>query len=490
MTRQGRDHEMESVAESLRRELIGRIGSERFDLWFGRFGSPRLVADELQVIAPDRFSLERIRRQFDAELRSVSSTLGSAHGIRYRVDVPTPLLTSVSSAAPLSPTGDAGDSAGIERNRRPVDPMSAVRVESRSAADSRSSAESPAKPTTVVDELDDYVAGPHNRLAVAGALEVLRKPGSCTPMFVCGPTGSGKSWLLRAIHARVLRERRFRSVSITSEQFTTGFLEALQGRGLPSFRAKHRDTDLLLLDDVQFFSGKRATLVELLATIDRLIADGRQLVVTSNRLPAELTELGPELAARLGSGLVCTVDHPVGEAKRELIRRMATRKELQLEESVLDLLEREIPGDARRISGAIHRLAALRMTGSPIDDPAGLRPHLSDLLQAGPATVGMHEIEEAVCETFGIDRATLRSSSKTRQSSQPRMLAMFLARRMTRAALSEIGDYFGGRRHSTVATAQRTVEQWMADDRTVGSMSRTLRVSEAIRRIERRLRCG
>ena len=153
--------------------------------------------------------------------------------------------------------------------------------------------------------------------------------GHLSPLFVYGPTGTGKTHLLEGITQAARQTRGVkRAVLMSSEQFTSYFLEALRGSGLPSFRRKYRDVDLLLIDDVQFFSGKRATIVELKHTVDTLLRERRQLVLAADRPLAEIHGLGPELTARISGGLVCGLEPPEEETRLLLVRRLAQQRRL------------------------------------------------------------------------------------------------------------------------------------------------------------------
>jgi len=461
----------------LRRALAARLGADRFELWFDRFQSPRVEDDAWVILAPSRFLAEQLRRRFHADLEAVQQEFGKELKLVYRVE------TSLADAG--------NDSNGLDplTETSPSEEPSIPAVASKRRSVPQSESKEPVEKTHD-GPLGSLVFGNHNRIAMAAARHVTEHPGAVTPLFIHGPTGTGKTRLLQAIHEQVLRGRRYRSLSVSAEQFMTSFLEALHGRGMPSFRAKHRDLDLLIVDDLHFLCGKRTTLIEFQNRLDQLLLAGRQVIVSANRPPAELPELGPELVGRLASGLVCGLEQPTGEAKRALIRDMAREKGIEISDEVASLIETEVSGDARHLAGALNRLVGLRLAGLEVGQAEIVHRHLADLFQPVHTTFGIQQIENAVCETFGIDRLALRSASKSRQCSQPRMLAMWLARRHTRAALSEIGDHFGGRRHSTVATAQRTVETWLEGDRPVGSVHRTYKISDAIRRIERRLASG
>jgi chromosomal replication initiator protein len=341
-------------------------------------------------------------------------------------------------------------------------------------------------------DLESFVVGPSNRLAYAGAEQILRRPGEVSPLVLYGPTGLGKTHLLEGIWTAARgRSRSITAIYLSAEQFANGFFQALRGGGgMPSFRRKYRDVDLLLIDDLQFFSGKHATQLELLYTIDSLVQQRRQLVFASDRLPSELVDLGPELIARLQSGLVCRIEQPDYETRCGIVARMAGRLGLAVGEEVQQWIASRLTRHARELSGALCKLQAVhRAWGKPIT-VAMAEEALADMIRDGSRVVRLADIEKALCETLGLDAASLHSGRKSKSVSHPRMLAMWLARKYTRSALTEIGHYFGNRSHSTVISAQRRVEHWLSSGEVVALADRTWEIDDAIRHIERRLRAG
>jgi chromosomal replication initiator protein len=266
-----------------------------------------------------------------------------------------------------------------------------------------------------------------------------------------------------------------------------GFVEAVRGSGLPSFRQKCRGAGLLLIDDLQFLSGKKGTQVELLYTMDTLAREGRQMVFAADRPPAEMHDLGQELCTRLQSGLVCRIDPAEYEARLGILDQMARRKKLIVPPEVNRFIASRLTSHARELSGALCRLEAVSQTlGRPID-LAMAEESLDDLIRQSARLVRLPDIEKAVCAAFGLDPKSLQSAAKARRISHPRMLAMWLARKYTRAAYSEIGRYFGLRSHATVISAQKRIDDWLAAGKPMELASRLCAVEEAIQEVERLL---
>ncbi|MCY2988447.1 MAG: DnaA/Hda family protein [Planctomycetota bacterium] len=462
-------HDREIVPD-LRAALAARIGADRFELWFGNRVQFELRGRTLRVTAADRFFVDRIRSQFRSDLTAACAELLPGHlEIEFHID-------SSLAPAPSKPhLTIAGDDARRVRRETPVPP---------------GPAREPGRPRSGAT-LEAFVVGDCNRLAYTAAQSMIRRPGQVSPLFVYGPTGCGKTYLLEGIAATARQNRNIRRVlSLSSEQFTSHFLEALRGSGLPNFRRKYRDVELLLLDDVQFFCGKRATVVEVQYTVDALLREGRQLVLAADRPPAELSGLGQELVARISGGLVCGIESPDEATRLNIARGLAGRLDMAVPEEVLQFVAAQVVGDARQLAGALNRLQAASNALSRPISVALAETALTDIVRATRRIVRLPDIETAICDVFGIDSKSLQSGRKSKLLSQPRMLAMWLARKYTRAAFSEIGDYFGGRSHSTVISAQKKVASWMDDDAAIQLAHGQSPVRDAIRRVEARLRTG
>jgi chromosomal replication initiator protein len=338
--------------------------------------------------------------------------------------------------------------------------------------------------------LDTFIVGPQNRVAYTAAEKVAARPGEISPLFLYGPTGCGKTHLLEAVWTQLRRTQRTRVLYLSAEQFTTYFLDALRRGGLPSFRSRCREVDLLAVDDLQFFAGKRATIIELQHTLDALLRQGRQLVLAADRPPASLAELGAEMVARFSGGLVCGIEPAEYATRLEIARRKAAGLNVVVPPDVLELVAREGNGDARQIHGTLHRLEATCLALQQPLTPALAETTLREIRWATQPVIRLTDIERAVCDAFGLEPKSLRAGGKARSVSQPRMLAMWLARKHTRAPFADISQYFGRRSHSTVISAERKVQRWMSDGASIQLGAEACHIRDAIQRVESRLRTG
>jgi len=318
---------------------------------------------------------------------------------------------------------------------------------------------------------------------------VAGQPGEFSPLLIYGPTSVGKTHLLQAICTETRRANRdLSAVYLSAEQFTSEFLQALRGGGLPSFRAKYRGLGLLAVDDLHFFCGKRATLVELLYTIDALIRRRRQIVFAADRAPNDLRALGGELLSRLEAGMACRIEPADYPTRLGILSRMAQKMGMTLAPEISEFVAARLTNHARELSGALCRLHALSRVDGRSVTLTMAQEALAEMIRDGSRVIRLADIEKAVCDTFGLEPKSLQSDRKAKAVSHPRMLAMWLARKYTRAALSEIGHYFGHRSHSTVVSAQKRVDRWIADDAVLNLPEHSRTVSDAIQQLEQRIR--
>jgi chromosomal replication initiator protein len=482
--------EME-IVPALRTALAAKVGKERFELWFGQATRLQWDGSALTIGAPSRFFLDWIRSNFRRQIETACvETLGECPAINFVVDgaagegrtEPAPAADARPGAdtAATAP-GAAAGRTGAEGVSHKLEPSAGLRA---AGAPCGPAARKPATLAT-------FVIGPCNRLALVSAEMAARNPGQITPLLIHGPTSVGKTHLLEGIYTAVRKSHRgVPAVHLSAEQFTSQFIEALRGSGLPIFRRKYRGVGLMILDDLQFFAGKRATQVELLHTIDTLLREGKQLVFSADRPPAELSELAPELVTRLASGMVCRIEPPDFATRLGIVEQLARRAGLDMPSDVQRFVAARLTTHARELCGAVCRLqATAEALGQTITVPLA-EEALREMICRSSRVVRLGDIQKAVCKVFGLEPASLQSDGKQKRLSHPRMLAMWLARKHTRAALSEIGEFFGRRSHSTVISAQKRVDQWMAAGEPLHLAEQTWEIDEAVRQVERQLLAG
>jgi chromosomal replication initiator protein len=404
--------------ETVRSALENRVGASAYDAWFrtldGRFENETLV-----LRCPDRFTRDWLRSRFG---RVIEECAASTRGIEYR------LAAEPCAGAPPAPP----------------------------AARPREASDSPEPLPHAQEHLfERFVSGPGSALALEAARAVARgEAGRCNPLFLVGGTGSGKTHLCRAIHGAVGSAALYRS----SEEFTSEVTDALRSGQMPRIRQRYRRlANMLILEDVQFLAGKRATQAELFHTLDHLMSHGRAVVLSADRQPSELDELDPKLRSRMASGLVARIGPPESQTRRAILRERAARGGVRVPDECLELLaERELASVRDLIAGLNQVVARASLLRAPIT-PALVAEALDAVDMPGrPRT--LDEIASVVTRAYGLAADALRSRSRKRVVTQPRQVAMYLARRYTAASLADIGRAFG-RDHTSVMYAIDVVER-------------------------------
>lgn len=468
------------IVAAIRAHLADRIGKGRCEFWFGASTRLEVCGASLLVQVPNRFFQDWLRSNFRRELETAAlAASGRQLALEFRIDEALSKVPPLNDAQP-TPTDD-------DTTRCVV----AAIPSTKSVAASWTGPAKLSLPRRPLATLDSYVVGPANAVAVQVAQSAATRVGHYSPLLFFGPAGCGKTHLAEGICGEFRRRHpQSRVLSLSAEQFTGYFLEALHGSGMPSFRRKYRDLDLLAIDDLQFFTNKRATLVELLHTIDTISRAGRQLVFTADRSPADLKALGPELISRLTGGMICRIECADYDMRLKIAGAMAQQMQMQVPADVLAYIAEQFTSQARELCGALKSIHAFSLAHQQSVTLELARRALGELLDQQARVLKLADIERAVCDVLGIEVDTLQSPAKSKRVSQPRMLAMWLARKYTRAGLSEIGSYFGRRSHSTVISAQRKIDNWKSQGAAFKVVDGGMSLVETIRRVEERLRVG
>nr|WP_165867198.1 chromosomal replication initiator protein DnaA [Lonepinella koalarum] len=305
---------------------------------------------------------------------------------------------------------------------------------------------------------DNFVGGKSNQLARSAGLKVSKHPGDtlANPLFLYGSTGLGKTHLLHAIGNAILEDNpNARIVYIHSERYVQEMVKALKTERLEQFKKFYRSLDVLLIDDIQFFAGKSGTQEEFFHTFNSLFEGGRQIILTSDRLPKGIENFTERLTSRFGVGLTLQIQPPELETRIAILLKKAEEKNLNLPEEVAFFIAERLRTNVRDLEGALNRVQAYaEFTGKPITRDFA-EETLKDILALQEKLVTIENIQKVVAEYYRIKVSDLKSKNRSRSVARPRQLAMALAKELTNRSLPEIGKNFGDRDHTTVLHACR-----------------------------------
>ena len=313
-----------------------------------------------------------------------------------------------------------------------------------------------------------FIVGPSNRFAHAASLAVAQSPAKAyNPLFIYGGVGLGKTHLLQAIgHSAKKADPNLRVFYGSCEKFTNQLIDAIQNQTTVKFRNKYRSVDILLLDDIQFIAGKESTQEEFFHTFNTLYDAHKQIVTTSDSPPKEIPNLEERLISRFEWGLITDIQPPDLETRIAILRKKAEKEALPIPEEVINFLASKIRYNVRELEGALIRLVAYgSLVGSPITCDLA-EESLKDLLAQDPSEkhISIDLIQRRVSEYFDLSVGDMKIKKRTKTVVFPRQIAMFLARDLTECSLPEIGEYFGGRDHTTVLHAINVIENQVRVD--------------------------
>jgi len=484
------------VEAALRAAVSERLGQARFGLWFGDGVRLRLSGDggALEVRVPDPFFREWIQSHYTASLiEAAEAVVGRRLQISIQIhdetepplgDVvePAPARTepgleprrsgSITIPLPGNPKAPSSLPAPSPKSPGPSLPPGAYllpetdqpqppkRIQTTSPVSPPSSVGSARRPPR---RLEDFVTGPGNRLAHAAAQEMAQSAGAAfNPLVIHSAVGLGKTHLLEGIsHALKQVHPTLQVAQLTAEAFTNGFLESMRTGNLNGFRTRYRSTGGLVVDDIHFLAAKRATMAEFLYTFNSLIDRGVPIVLAADQHPRLISRLTDELATRFLGGLVVKIEPPDLVTRRAIIQTKAAARGVNIPEAVVAYIAEHLRASIRELEGALYTVIAQAvLTGKRLDLNLA-KTALRDIIRHTAQAVALRDVERAVCQLFQVGVEALKSDSRARTVAYPRMMAMYLARKHTSAAYSEIGRYFGGRNHSTVISAVKKVESWL-----------------------------
>ena len=313
---------------------------------------------------------------------------------------------------------------------------------------------------------DNFIVGKPNELAYAAAQRVAQSEVvSFNPLFLYGGVGLGKTHLMHAVAWNIKKRNPKKNVVyLTAEKFMYQFIKALRFKNIMSFKEQFRSVDVLMIDDVQFIIGKDNTQEEFFHTFNTLIDKKRQIIISADKSPADLDGLEDRLKSRLGWGLVADIHPLTYELRLGILQAKAEQKSLQLKQEVMEFLANKITNNVREMEGALNRLAVHASIQDSEISVDLVKDVLKDLLRTNSRKITIDEIQKKVVEHYNIKLSDMHSPRRSRSVARPRQVAMYLAKSITTRSLPEIGRKFGGRDHTTVIHAIKTIEEIMVID--------------------------
>jgi chromosomal replication initiator protein len=436
---------MENFWQTCSAQLEQELTPQQFSAWIKPLAPLDYEDGRLRIAVPNRFKLDWVKTQFANRITTLASEYWDAP-----VDVQFVLDPRLNGAK--KPVAVANGHAGIAVGQSPA---AATATPEAVAVDTRIE-QSRINPALT---FDSFVTGKANQLARAAAIQVANNPGvSYNPLFLYGGVGLGKTHLIHAIGNQVLADNpKVRIRYIHAEQYVRDVVTAYQRKGFDDFKRYYHSLDLLLIDDVQFFAGKSRTQEEFFYAFEALIAARKQIIITSDTYPKEITGMDDRLISRFDSGLTVAVEPPELEMRVAILMKKAEQEGTTLNDDVAFFVAKHLRSNVRELEGALRKILAYsRFHGKDITIDV-VKDALKDLLSVQNRQVSVENIQKTVADFFNIKVADMYSKKRPANIARPRQIAMYLAKELTQKSLPEIGELFGGRDHTTVLHAVRKI---------------------------------
>ncbi len=418
------------------------------------------VGEALEIEAPNRFHMEWVKEHYLAIIQKMMEEIPGA---------PKKIVLKVSPESDAKPSRivvkkpeASGQPSGVAENRFAADISPVNRHESF---------------LNPKYSFDNFVVGNNSRFAHAACMAVAQAPAKAyNPLFIYGGVGLGKTHLMQAIGQQILEKRKKAKILyISSEKFTNQLIDAIQNRSTLKFRNMYRTVDVLLVDDIQFFSGKEHSQEEFFHTFNTLHDTHKQIVISSDRPAKEIANIEERLISRFEWGLVTDLQPPDFETRIAILRKKAELSNFRLPEEIASFLATKIKSNIRKLEGSLIRVVSYAsLSGQPLSVELATEV-LQDVLQGeDDLTIGMDDIQRKVAEYFDIRLADMKSQKRPKNIAYPRQIAMYLSRTLTSSSLPAIGEAFGGRDHTTVLHAYKAVESRLQQDYNLKKVVATL----------------
>ncbi|MDA3899955.1 MAG: chromosomal replication initiator protein DnaA [Spirochaetes bacterium] len=433
----------DSVWNQVLEQLQSKMNRQSFNSWLLNTKALQMDNNELTIIVPDETAKEHILKIYsDVINETVYSVCGNKVICNY--------MTEMDNESPENSATITEEPTEIRNNRQAPEKPLSQHIEFN--------------PTYT---FDTFIIGPNNELAHAAAESISKNPaGQYNPLFIYGDSGLGKTHLLQAIGNAILQEKPYLKVLyVTSEQFISEFIQAIQTNATQSLKIKYRNVDVLMIDDIQFLANKEQTQTEFFHTFNDLHVNKKQIVLTSDRPPRELSLLTDRLRTRFEGGLLADIKAPNLETREAILRKKANLINLELSDEIISYLAKRIKSNIRLLESALNKLHAIYTIKKMDITIDVVKQYLRPLFEEQPnKEITIDDIIVKVAKHFGISEDSIRSKSRHSSIIQPRFITMFLATRLTQLTTTEIGKLIGKRDHSTVINARNNIEKALEND--------------------------
>jgi chromosomal replication initiator protein len=437
------------------------ISYQKYKSWFEPIRPVKLENDTLTIQVPSQFWYEWLEEHYYNMLRStIAKVLGNEGKLEYSV--------LVEKSEKLE------DNRSIRLPQRPMPPSKPQEMNTFTEYHP-GKIENPfvipgIRKTNIDSNLnsnyvfDRYIEGDCNRLARSAAMAIAENPGknSFNPLFVYGGTGLGKTHLIQSIGNKIKHDfgDEFAVLYVSSETFTNEFVQAIRNNRASEFSIFYRHIDVLIVDDIQFFSGKEKTQEEFFHIFNALHQEGKQIILSSDRAPKDIPDIEDRLISRFSWGLSADLQIPEYETRYAILERKANDNGISLDSDIIEFIAHNFKSTVRDLEGAIIKLLATASLKHVDEiDLIMAKSALKDMVKTSHTQISIESIQNYVCEYFGIDTNKVREKTRKQEIVEARQIAMYLSKKFTKSSLKTIGLQFGGRDHSTVIHAISTIEE-------------------------------
>ena len=445
---------MENFWQACSHKLEQELTPQQYSAWIKPLVPLDFEDGLLRIAAPNRFKLDWVKTQFANRITALACEFW---------DAPTEVQFVLDPrgnqgrrpAANAQANGGGASGLGLPNHEQlHLDPEPAQPVRAVAPRQEQSR-------INPVLTFDNLVTGKANQLARAAATQVANNPGtSYNPLFLYGGVGLGKTHIIHAIGNQVLVDNPGAKIRyIHAEQYVRDVVTAYQRKGFDDFKRYYHSLDLLLIDDIQFFGGKSRTQEEFFYAFEALIAAKKQIIITSDTYPKEITGMDDRLISRFDSGLTVAIEPPELEMRVAILMKKAESEGVMLNDDVAFFVAKHLRSNVRELEGALRKILAYsRFHGKDITIDV-VKEALKDLLSVQNRQISVENIQKTVADFFNIKVADMYSKRRPANIARPRQIAMYLAKELTQKSLPEIGELFGGRDHTTVLHAVRKIAQ-------------------------------